>query len=67
VLSISEIPELIKDYENGGADWSIVYSVRFRMLSDNDVEVVNGALSPELEAQFRTSLGDETWNDGKVG
>lgn len=57
MFRISDLPELVSDYQNGDAEWAIAYSVLLRLLRDYEVAEIMDRLSPELAARFEGSLG----------
>jgi len=61
---LSDLPELVSDYENREITWMLASSVLLRLLGDHEVEEVMEGLSPELATRFAGSLhedfGDET-------
>ncbi len=67
VFLFSDLPELVRDYENGAADWIIAYSVLLRLLGDHEVDEVMRALSPGLGARFDESLHEEFGGEDTSG
>jgi hypothetical protein len=59
MIVLSDLPELVQDYETGDLLWSAAYPSLLHLLGEHDVEVVLRGLSPELAARFKESLRDE--------
>ena len=65
MIGLSDLPELVQDYENGELLWSAAYPSLLQLLGEHDVEVVIEGLSAELASRFKESLrvefADEHW------
>lgn len=65
MITLSDLPELVRDYESGDLLWSAAYPSLLHVLADHDVEVIVNALSPELASRFKENLraefSDEYW------
>jgi hypothetical protein len=59
MTELSDLPELVSDYENGDLDWLVAYSVLLRLLGKHEVEEIIPALSPDLAMRFGNSLREE--------
>jgi hypothetical protein len=59
MIEISDLPELVSDYENGDLDWLVAYSALLRLLGNHEVEEIIPALSPDLTRRFADSLREE--------
>ena len=60
---LSDLPELVGDYERHKITWMLACSVLLRLLGDHEVEEVMEGLSPELAAHFAESLREETGDE----
>lgn len=63
MFQISDLPELVSDYKNGDADWTIAYPVLLRLLGNHEVVEIMDKLPPELAARFSDSLCEEFGNE----
>jgi hypothetical protein len=65
MIVLSDLPELVQDYERGDLLWSAAYPSLLHLLGEHDVEVILEGLSPELASRFKVSLRaeflDEYW------
>lgn len=59
MFKISDLPELVADYESGEADWPLAYSVLLRLVGDHEVSEVMSKLSAEMATRFDESLRKE--------
>lgn len=74
---LSDLPELVSDYENHEITWMLACSVLMRLIGEYEVEEVMAGLSPDLAARFaealREAFGDEElartglWIDNAAG
>lgn len=65
MIVLSDLPELVQDYESGDLLWSAAYPSLLHLLGEYEVEVILNWLSPELASRFKESLraefADEYW------
>jgi hypothetical protein len=70
VIGLSNLPEVVQEYESGAVLWRDVYASLLHLLARHEVEVVMGGLSPVLATRFRARLrdefSDESWDDPEV-
>jgi hypothetical protein len=59
MITLSDIPELVHDYEAGDLLWGAAYPSLLHVLAEHDVEVIVEALSPGLASRFKESLREE--------
>jgi hypothetical protein len=59
MISLSDIPDLVRDYESTELLWSAAYPSLLHLLGDHEVGEVVKALSPELALRFEAELVEE--------
>lgn len=70
MIALSDLAELVQDYENGELLWRDAYASLLHLLAQHDVDVVASGLSPVLATRFQSRLreefSDEAWDDPEV-
>jgi hypothetical protein len=65
MIALSDLPELVQDYESGELLWRDAYPSLLHLLGEHDVEVILQGLSVELASRFtetlREEFSDEYW------
>jgi hypothetical protein len=59
MMDLSDLAELVGDYESGDLDWLVAYSALLRLLGTHEVVEITRALSPALARRFENSLREE--------
>jgi hypothetical protein len=63
MITLSDIPEMVRDYESGELLWSAAYPSLLRLLAEHDVEEILEPLSPDLASRLKESLRNEFSDD----